>query len=106
MTTQRSSRILDQIAVVAPESDFGNAKSYEWLRTIVELCFNPADEDAAEEEILERAISGAAMFIERQPCTCKTSHPEGLRYAVPYGDGDQCERCSLLGRYFDDPLSR
>lgn len=87
------------------ESDFGNAKSYEWLRDTAVLCFNPADEDSAEEEIVGRAMVAAAEFIERQPCTCKTSDPENDR-TVPYDDGDQCARCAVLGRYFDTPISR
>lgn len=67
------------------ESDFGGAKSYEWLRDAVAHAFNPPDDDAAEEEICCRAIFDAADYISRQPCEC----------ADP--DDDPCERCRLLG---------
>lgn len=87
------------------ESDFGRAKSYDWLRDTAVVCFNPPDEDGAEEEIVAQAMLAAAEFIEAVPCTCKTSDPEGDR-TVPYETDDKCRRCDVLGRYFDTPIGR
>lgn len=71
------------------ESDFGNAKSYEWLRNAVLHAFNPPDDDMAEETLCERAIFDAADFIAEHPCEC---------IRLENGNFDEpCRRCSLLG---------
>jgi hypothetical protein len=72
------------------ESDFGNGKSYEWLRDAVLHAFNPSDDDGAEESIMEKAIFDAADFIADQPCLCKVTDD---------GDYDEpCSRCAVLGQ--------
>lgn len=95
----------DAVARIDTESDFGNARSYEWLRDVALLCFNPADEDGGEEEIIANAMVGAVEYILAQPCTCKSTDPDGER-SVPYGEDDQCDRCEALGRYFNRPFTR
>jgi hypothetical protein len=93
MMPSHRSTIEDDVARIEGESDFGGAKSYEWIRDVVLVCFNPPDDDAAEESILEDALARAAMFIEKQPCTCEDH-------------GDQCDRCYALGRHGDQEIAR
>jgi len=80
------------------DSDFGNAKSYEWLRDAVLHAFNPPDDDAAEEHICEQAIFAAADFIAEHPCEC-TRDDEG-------DVDDPCRRCRLLGESGGVKVSR
>lgn len=80
------------------DSDFGGHRSYEWVRDAVLHAFNPPDEDAAEESILERAIFDAADYIAEHPCEC-------IRDG--YGDVDEpCRRCRLLGQSGGVPVGR
>lgn len=102
---RRMTRIRDDYERLEVDSDFGHAKSYEWLRNTASVCFNPPDADGAEEEIVAQAMVAAAEYIAAQPCRCVNTGFDGDR-SVPYDDGDQCARCAALGRYFDLPLDR
>jgi hypothetical protein len=94
------SRVRDDIehalSVEDVESDFGGAKSYEWMCCAIDAAFNPPDGDGDEESLLTEAISKAAAFIEAQPCQCT--------YA-DFGHGteadERCDRCEALGRAGD-----
>lgn len=77
-----------------------DAEAYEHLRDVIGACFNPPDEDGAEEAILSQAVQSARDFIAAQPCTCR---PEVVADEDAY---DACERCKVLGRCGDKAVAR
>lgn len=92
-TTDRGKSYSDTFAADV-DSDFGGAKSYEWLRDAVLHAFNPPDEDGAEEQLCEQAIFAAADFIAKQPCTCEWGwDPQAQDSEV----ATICDRCAVLG---------
>jgi hypothetical protein len=114
----------DDYATLTTTSDFGRDESYDWLRDTACICFNPPEEDGAEEEIVAEAMLAAAEYIEAQPCSCVYSEPGQYIMClhnravpieqpppiqtptVPWDAPDVCARCKALGRYFDVRLSR
>lgn len=72
------------------DTDAERTETLENLSALIDYCFNPSDDDAAQSAILERAVLAAASYIASLPCTCAPGDEDG-----------PCGRCSALGRWHD-----
>lgn len=71
---------------------------YALLADVIGECFNPPDNDVAEESILVDALYDARDYIAATPCVCTPA--EVL-------DGyTECKRCRVLGRLADKTVDR
>jgi hypothetical protein len=64
------------------------------LDELVDERFNPPDDDSTN---AHDVIAAAATFIEEQRCVCGSFVLE---------DDEPCQRCRVLGRFHDKPVSR
>lgn len=83
-------------------ADYGSAHS-----ALIDLLFSPAE---SYDDPWLNVIWDAAKYIESQPCRCVNTDPDAwgplIPAAAPWDDGDQCSRCEVLHRYFNEPLGR
>lgn len=86
-----------RLTVIDADTDFGGAKSYAWLREVIDAAFNPPDDDGAEEQLYTEAVIAAGEFISAQRCRCTPAMVADL---------DPCGRCAVLGRLGDRKLDR
>lgn len=98
--TVEKARLRKEVTILENDRD-------DLFNTIVEL-FNPPDDDSwSPLDAVEAAHSCLVGF----PCTCVYTGPEDERdsdveHGVFYGEDDRCNRCEVLGRYFDRVLVR